>query len=91
LIGKIFSDGKFVPNDHVIPFGLGKRSCLGQSMAEKEFFIFFVGLLQQVDKKNLDPLVKVAFVIMEVSFGLVRSLLLSVTLGLSKYKAMLKD
>ena len=31
----------------MIPFGIGKRVCLGQSLAEKEFFIFFSALLQK--------------------------------------------
>lgn len=41
--------GKFVKEDRVIPFGIGKRICLGQSLAEKEFFIFFTGLMQQFE------------------------------------------
>lgn len=45
----IDENGKFVHDEHVIPFGLGKRYCLGQSLAEKEFFIFFTGLLQQFE------------------------------------------
>ena len=40
-------EGTFVPDEHVIPFSIGKRYCLGQSLAEKEFFLFFTGLLQK--------------------------------------------
>ena len=40
-------EGKFVPNEHLIPFGVGKRYCLGQSLAEKEYFWFFTGLMQK--------------------------------------------
>ncbi len=39
-------DGKFVPDPRVIPFGIGKRVCLGQSMAEKQFFLQFTTLIQ---------------------------------------------
>lgn len=31
---------------NLMPFSVGKRYCLGQSLAEKEFFMFFVGLLK---------------------------------------------
>lgn len=48
----INADGKFVHDDRVQAFGTGKRACLGQSLAEKEFFIFFTCLLQQF---NFDP------------------------------------
>ena len=43
------ANGNFQHDDHVIPFSVGKRYCLGQSLAEKEFFLFFVGLLQKFD------------------------------------------
>ena len=42
-------DGVFQNDEHVIPFGVGKRACLGQSLAEKELFLFFVGLMQKFD------------------------------------------
>nr|QTW43683.1 CYP3075/3034-out [Eurytemora affinis] len=38
--------GKFQPNPNVIPFLVGKRICLGSSLAEKELFLFFSLLLQ---------------------------------------------
>lgn len=46
-----FLDGekKFKHDDHVIAFGLGKRYCLGQTLAEKQFFLFLVGILQKFD------------------------------------------
>lgn len=39
--------GHFVNDEQVIPFSIGKRYCLGQSLAEKEFFLFFSGLMQK--------------------------------------------
>ena len=43
------ANGDFTPDDHVIAFSIGKRYCLGQSLAEKEFFLFFVGIMQRFD------------------------------------------
>ena len=40
-------NGHFVNHDKVTPFGVGKRICLGQTLADKEFFIFSSGILQQ--------------------------------------------
>ena len=34
-------------DERLIPFSIGKRYCLGQSLAEKEYFLFFAGLLQR--------------------------------------------
>ena len=45
----IDENGKFMHHDRVVPFGIGKRYCLGQSLAEKEFFLFVVGFLQKYD------------------------------------------
>nr|AKH03512.1 cytochrome P450 3075B1 [Paracyclopina nana] len=41
----------FKPNDHLIPFSVGRRLCLGQTLAEKEYFLFFCGLLQKFNFK----------------------------------------
>ena len=43
------NEGRFKNDEHVIAFSVGKRYCLGQSLAEKEFFLFFTGLLQKFD------------------------------------------
>ena len=45
----IDESGKFVTDERVIPFGTGKRACLGQTLAEKQFFIFFAALVQQFE------------------------------------------
>jgi cytochrome P450 len=45
----INAEGKFVNDERMIAFGVGKRVCLGQTLAEKEFFIFFTGILQQFE------------------------------------------
>jgi len=48
--------GCFVPHPNVIPFGIGKRRCLGESLAKTELFIFFTGLIEKFDirKENED-------------------------------------
>ena len=42
-------NGEFQANEHVIPFSIGKRYCLGKSLAEKEFFLFFTGIMSRFD------------------------------------------
>ena len=51
----------FQKNKRVVPFGIGKRVCLGESLANSELFIFFVMLLQRlrfekpIEKPSPDP------------------------------------
>ncbi|XP_060928585.1 uncharacterized protein LOC133003016 [Limanda limanda] len=40
-------DGNFKKNPASIPFGAGKRACVGESLALMELFIFMVSLLQR--------------------------------------------
>ncbi len=39
-------DGKFKAHPKVVPFGIGQRDCLGQSLAQAQLFIFTVTLIQ---------------------------------------------
>merc|ERR1712058_182812 len=39
--------GKFLKDEHWIPFSIGKRQCLGETLAKTELFLFFTGLVQQ--------------------------------------------
>ena len=48
----IDENGCFAPHPNVIPFGIGKRRCLGESLAKTELFIFFTGLIQKFDIKK---------------------------------------
>jgi len=45
------SDGKCKKDDHLIPFSIGKRQCLGETLAKAELFLFFTGILQQFEIK----------------------------------------
>ncbi|KAM9095309.1 cytochrome P450 2K1-like [Sarcophilus harrisii] len=50
--------GNFVKKDCFIPFGLGRRVCIGESLARMELFLLFVGLLQKFTFKpapGVDP------------------------------------
>uniref|UniRef100_A0A1I8GVW3 Cytochrome P450 n=1 Tax=Macrostomum lignano TaxID=282301 RepID=A0A1I8GVW3_9PLAT len=35
------AEARFSPNESVVPFGSGKRACLGESLARMELFVFF--------------------------------------------------
>lgn len=39
-------DGTLLALRHFNPFGLGRRSCLGESLARMELFIIFITLIQ---------------------------------------------
>ncbi|KAL6483882.1 hypothetical protein MHYP_G00087540 [Metynnis hypsauchen] len=40
--------GQFCKNDAFLPFSLGPRVCLGESLAKTELFIFFTSLIQRL-------------------------------------------
>jgi cytochrome P450 len=69
----INENGKFVSNENVIPFGVGKRYCLGQSLAEKEFFIFFTGILQQFEIRHVPGTVLPSYIDINPKQALVRN------------------
>ena len=48
---EVFRPERFLDNKHrdrFIPFGFGKRSCMGESLAKAELFMFIVMLLQRL-------------------------------------------
>ena len=40
---------KFHPNDRVVPFGIGKRRCLGELLGKMSLFKFFTALIQKYE------------------------------------------
>nr|XP_039248924.1 vitamin D 25-hydroxylase-like [Styela clava] len=41
-------DGKFISSNHVIPFSIGPRHCLGEQLARMDIFVFLTGILQKL-------------------------------------------
>ena len=39
--------GEVIRDKHFIPFSVGKRQCLGETLARTELFLFFTALVQQ--------------------------------------------
>ena len=52
-------NGKIKRNEQFAPFSIGKRICMGESLAKNELFLFFVRMLQRISfqetKNKLDP------------------------------------
>ena len=42
-------DGKFEPHPKIIPFGSGKRRCLGETLARASLYLFFGGIISNFD------------------------------------------
>ena len=59
--GKIFRPERFLDNkgdlvtdERFIPFSVGKRQCLGETLAKTELFLFFTALVQQFRFRKCD-------------------------------------
>ena len=43
---RFISEGRFAHDERNIPFGVGKRRCLGESLARMENFLIFANLMK---------------------------------------------
>ena len=50
----IDANGSFVPHPNIVPFGVGKRRCLGETLAKVELFIFFANLMHKFEIKPVN-------------------------------------
>ncbi len=48
----INEQGIFEPDPKVVPFGLGRRRCLGEALAKMSLYMFLTGLVSQFDLKK---------------------------------------
>ena len=46
---RYIKDGKFEPHPMVVPFGLGRRRCLGETLARMTLYLFFTGIVSRFD------------------------------------------
>ena len=49
------SGTRFQPHPMVVPFGLGKRRCLGEALARMTLYLVFTGILHRFEVQRLDP------------------------------------
>ncbi|XP_002123518.2 cytochrome P450 2C20-like [Ciona intestinalis] len=47
-------DGEFMTSDHVMPFSVGLRSCIGRNLARNELFIFLTSILRKFNLEFAD-------------------------------------
>ena len=55
---RFIQNGQLIKKEMFVPFGIGKRICMGESLAKNELFIFFVRILQRLEisvSKNARP------------------------------------
>jgi len=45
--------GKVVKSDHFLPFGVGKRNCLGESLARNTYYLFTTAILKTFDVERV--------------------------------------
>jgi len=50
---RFIDDGKFKPSDRLFPFGIGRRRCLGETLARMENFLFFANLMLNFTFSNV--------------------------------------
>ena len=62
---------KFQPHPKVIPFGIGKRRCLGESLARTSLYKFFTALVQKYEITSSGD--KLAPMADESQFGFIKS------------------
>ena len=48
-------DGTYKPSKYLIPFSIGKRACLGESLARMELFIALTSVMQHFEVRLEDP------------------------------------
>ncbi|XP_038051667.1 cytochrome P450 2J6-like [Patiria miniata] len=60
-------DGKFRPREEFMPFGSGRRMCLGEHLAKMELFVFFTYLMHHFTIKKPDHVPAVSFAVVKNS------------------------
>ena len=49
LLRFLDEDGKYKSHEKLVPFGIGKRSCPGKTLADTEIFLFVAAFIQRFE------------------------------------------